>query len=161
MPKPEDYRLLIEREWADLHHSRILEWTVLGVVAGAHLGLIQLANIATDTTSSVNPQTFATLAASIAIIFSILGALMTCRHRQLMTVKLGWIYQAEKHLGLIKTADNPLGIIPEDAEMTAAITWKGLALPRLLSSSGLILSFYIVLLIIDTSIIFWSAFLQQ
>ena len=159
MPAPEDYRLLIEREWADLHHSRILEWTVLGVVAGAHLGLIQLAGIAADTSTLVTPHRLAILSGSIAIIFSILGALMTCRHRQLMTVKLGWIYQAEKHLGLIKTADNPRGIIPEDAEMTAS-TWKGLALPRLLSSSGLIFSFYIVLLIIDIGIVCWSVFAQ-
>ncbi len=39
MARKEDYRLIIEREWADIHHSRVQEWTCLGVVTGTHLGL--------------------------------------------------------------------------------------------------------------------------
>jgi len=75
---------------------------------------------------------------------------MTCRHRQLMKVKLGWIYQAEEHLGLIKTPGNEKdGIIPEDAKMKAPLEWKGLAFPRILSTSGIILFFYLILLAID------------
>jgi len=55
MNEPENYRLLIEREWADLHHSRVQEWTALGVVAGAHLGLIQLASFAVNEKIGINP----------------------------------------------------------------------------------------------------------
>jgi hypothetical protein len=150
MPNTEDYRLIIEREWADLHHSRIQEWTALGVVTGVHLGLIQLAKIVKEASVSVSTPKLIIFASIIGAFFSILGALMTCRHRQLMKVKLGWIYEAEKHLGLIKTEENEKeGIIPEEAKMKAPLKWKSLAFPRILSTSGLILCFYLTLLIID------------
>lgn len=156
MPKPEDYRMLVEREWADLHHSRIQEWSALGVVAGTHIGLVQLVNLAADANVTANIPIIAVLAGFLAAIFSVLGALMTCRHRHLMTVKLGWIYQAEHHLGLVKTGANPTGVIPENAKMMASIEWRSLALPRLLSSSGIILSFYVVLFVIDVVVVFFS-----
>lgn len=54
MPNPEDYRLIVEREWADIHHSRIQEWAVLGIVTGAHLGLIQLAKIVKEASVSIS-----------------------------------------------------------------------------------------------------------
>ena len=155
MPKAEDYRLLIEREWADLHHSRIQEWTALGVVAGAHLGLIQLVKLAADATN-LDLGTLTILAGLVGVIFSLLGALMTCRHRRLMEVKLGWIYQAEEHLGLIKTDENPMGVIPEDVIMKADFKWRGLSLPRLLSTSGLILCFYAAMFVVDVIVISWS-----
>ena len=85
MPLPEDYRVLIEREWVDLHHSRVQEWTALGVVTGAHLGLIQLVNLVSDASGPV--PIVAGFSGFFAAAFSILGALMTCRHRQLMKVK--------------------------------------------------------------------------
>lgn len=159
MPTPEDYRLLIERAWADLHHSRIQEWTALGVVMGAHLGLIQLVKLAAEGSVPVGSPTLAVLAGLLAAIFSVLGSLMTCRHRQLMRVKLRWIYEAERHLGLIKTTDNPKGVIPENAKMTTPIQWRGLALPRLLASSGIILSFYVMLFIVDIIVVSWCALL--
>jgi hypothetical protein len=149
MPKREDYRLLIEREWADLHHARAQEWTALGVVTGAHLGLIQLVGLAEGASLPLGRGVLVVIAGVLAAIFCILGGLMTCRHRQLMKVKLGWIYHAERHIGLIKTKDNPNGIIPENAKMENPVEWRGLALPRLLSTSGLILSFYAVLLLVD------------
>lgn len=158
MPVPEDYRLLIEREWADLHHSRVQEWTALGVVTGAHLGLIQIVKIAHEASIPVSASTLVILASIIGALFSILGALMTCRHRQLMKIKLGWIYEAEEHLGLIKTKGNENGIIPEDDKMKVQHEWKGLALPRLLSTSGLMLFFYLILLIIDSVIFLMSCF---
>ena len=155
MPTPEDYRLLIEREWADLHHSRVQEWTALGVVAGTHLGLIQLVKLAADSSVSVAFPTWTVLSGLLAATFSVLGALMTCRHRQLMKVKLGWIYQAEQHLGLVKTTEHPKGVIPENALMETQVEWRGLALPRLLSSSGIILSFYVALFLVDIIVVFW------
>jgi hypothetical protein len=150
MPTKDDYRLIVECEWADLHHSRIQEWTALGVVTGAHLGLIQLVKLAKEVSILVSTPTLVILATIIGALFSILGAIMTCRHRQLMKVKLGWIYEAEEHLGLIKTPGNEKeGIIPEDAKMKAPLEWKSLSFPRILSTSGIILWFYITLLIID------------
>jgi hypothetical protein len=149
MPKREDYHMLIEREWADLHHSRAQEWTALGVVTGAHFGLIQLVGLAEDASLPLNRGTLVIIAGALAGLFCILGGLLTCRHRQLMKVKLGWIYEAERRIGLIKTKDNPKGIIPENAKMETPVAWGGLALPRLLSTSGLIFSFYTILLIVD------------
>jgi hypothetical protein len=154
MPSPEDYRLLVEREWADLHHSRMQEWTALGVVTGGHVGLMQLAKMAIEASTSMGTVTIIICAATIGAIFAILGALMTCRHRQLMKVKLGWIYTAEEHLGLIKTKNNEdEGIIPEDAKMSTTVRWRRLALPRLFSTSGIILCFYVTFLLIDISAI--------
>lgn len=150
MTDKSDYRLLIEREWADIHHSRIQEWTALGVVTGVHLGLMQLVKIVKESSVSISTPKLIIFACIIGALFSILGALMTCRHRQLMKVKLGWIYKAEKHLKLVKTPGNENeGIIPEEAEMETPLKWKSLALPRLLSTSGIILFFYITLLTID------------
>ncbi len=153
MTDAESYRLLIEREWADLHHSRVQEWTALGIVAGAHLGLIQLANFAINDKIGVSPQNIVFFACILGIILSIIGALMTCRHRRLMQIKLNWIYQAELQLGLIKTNENPDGIIPSDAAVQSNIKWRGLSLPRLLSTSGLILCFYAMFLFIDVLVI--------
>ena len=150
-PNPDAYRLLVERQWADLHHSRIQEWTALGVVTGAHLGLIQLVKLIKEAAVIINIPTLVIFTSIIGALFSILGALMTCRHRQLMKVKLGWIYEAEEHLGLIKTQGNEEeGIIPDNAKMKTQIQWKGLAIPRILSTSGIILCFYIILFAIDT-----------
>ena len=150
MPTPDDYRLIVEREWADLHHSRIQEWTALGVVTGAHLGLIQLVKLAKEASISISTPNLVVFASIIGALFSILGALMTCRHRQLMKVKLGWIYEAEVHLGLIKTPGNENeGIIPEAAKMKIPLEWKSLSFPRILSTSGIILCFYLTLLAID------------
>ncbi|NQV22187.1 MAG: hypothetical protein HQ511_12305 [Rhodospirillales bacterium] len=153
MAEPEDYQLLVEREWADLHHSRVQEWTALGVVAGAHLGLIQLSKLAIDV--ELSTVTILTVATMTGALFSILGALMTCRHRRLRIVKLGWIYDAELHLGLVKTADTPKGVIPENAKMLSPVEWKGLSVPRLLSTSGLILAFYAVFFAVDISVAVW------
>ena len=153
MAKAEDYRLLIEQEWADLHHSRLQEWTALGIVTGAHLGLIQLAKFAIDIKVQISIGVIVTTASAIGAILSILGTLMTCRHRQLMRIKLGWIYDAEFRLGLIKSETNPDGVIPESAIMLNPMEWRGLSLPRLLSTSGLILCFYTVFLFLDIAVI--------
>ncbi len=155
MAEAESYRSLIEQEWADIHHSRVQEWTALGIIVGAHLGLIQLTKIFIDLKVSLSISSIGISASIIGAILSILGALMTCRHRHLMRVKLTWIYDAEFQLGLIKSDKNPNGVIPENALMLAPIEWRGLSLPRLLSTSGLIFSFYLVFFIIDLIVIAW------
>jgi len=148
-PSPEDYRLLIEREWADIHHSRVQEWTALGVVTGAHIGILQLIRLLHQANTAFSFSTIAIIGSFTAALFAIFGVLMTCRHRHLMKIKLGWIYTAEEHLGLVHTAKNTKGIIPENAEIKVSREWKRLALPRPLSTSWLILCFYILLLLID------------
>ena len=65
-----------------------------------------------------------------------------------MKVKLNWIYQAEERLGLIKTSSHD-GIVPHDEALTAAKSWKGLAFPRPLSTSGLTVDFYALLVAVD------------
>ena len=149
----EDYRLLIEREWADLHHSRVQEWTSLGVVAGTHLGLIQLSSFAIKENIGLSPGGIVAISGFFGMVFSIIGALMTCRHRQLMQIKLGWIYQAESYLNLIKTDQTPGGIIPDSKKMKSEFKWQGLSIPRFLSTSGFILYFYVMFFLVDISVI--------
>ncbi len=149
-PSADSYRMLVEREWADLHHSRVQEWTALGVVTGAHVGLLQLFAFVHDKALPVAFSTLALLGGALAAAFAVFGLLMTLRHRQLMSVKLGWIYAAEEQLGLIKTDTNTQGIIPEHAEMKRTIQWKGLGIPRAFSTSWLLACFYVLFLIVDT-----------
>lgn len=148
-PERQDYRLLIEREWADIHHSRVQEWTALGVVTGAHLGILQLLIFIQDLSVPVPFPILAVIGLVLGIAFAIIGVLITCRHRQLMRVKLNWIFQAEDKLDLIKDEDNPDGIIPRSAEMQRSPDWRGLMLPRFLSTSWLILCLYSLLAFLD------------
>lgn len=141
----------VDQQWADLHHSRIQEWTALGVVTGAHIGLLQLAFLLVRINLDIPLPLVVALGSTIAALFSLFGALMTCRHRRLMQIKIQWIQEAEKQLGLVKTTENPKGIVPdaEAEDLAAAVTWKGLAFPRVLSTSWLILCFYTLLLVLD------------
>jgi hypothetical protein len=148
-PEPQDYRLLIERAWADIHHSRLQEWSVLGVVTGAHLGILQLLIFVRDLSVAVPFPVLATLGPMLGIVFAVIGALMTCRHRRLMRIKVGWIYQAEGHLGLVKSEDNPGGIIPANPAMQESPEWGGLMWPRFLSTSWLILCLFLLLAALD------------
>ena len=159
----ENYRLLIDTEWKDIHHSRIQEWSALGVIAAIHIGLIQLLQFIK---ASYNAQglvySLVPFFCIISIGFCILGILMTCRHRRLMWIKLNWIFDAEEKLHLIKTPKNTKGIIPLDYKMKKysdeyikmlksgkKIVWNRLMWPRFLSTSGLILMFYFLLGFID------------
>jgi hypothetical protein len=158
-PNPKDYHLLIEREWADIHHSRIQEWTALGVVMGAHLGLIQLVKFAIKESVPLPNSVIIISASVIGAWFAVLGALVTCRHRRIMEVKLGWIFEAEDRLGLIKKSDNSNGIIPEDAKMKVSNNKCKLSFPPFLSVSGLIFYFYVTLFIVDivvSAMVWWK-----
>ncbi|MBU0716799.1 MAG: hypothetical protein KJ749_00990, partial [Planctomycetes bacterium] len=135
-PQPEDYRLWIERAWADLHHSRTQEWSALGVVVGVHLAITQLL---TERAPSFNRVEFIA-----ACVFIVIGALITLRHRYLMMSKLVLIFKAEDKLGLVDHAENDEnspGIFPVSERPRLGFHWRKLALPRLLSTSGLILMF--------------------
>ncbi len=147
--EPESYRLLLERQWADLHHSRIQEWSALGVVTGVHLGVLHLLDMISESSFAVPFPTVVVTGALIALLFALVGFLMTMRHRQLMFVKLTWIYAAECELRLVKTSSIPRGVIPENAGLARKQEWKGLRFPRFLSTSWLILCFYSLLALLD------------
>lgn len=152
-PSEEAYRTLMQNEWADLHHSRVQEWSALGVVTGAHLALTQIPKILGDIALPMAPSVIMAIACLFGLVFAIVGGLVTCRHRRLMYIKLNWIYEAEDKLGLIKNQLNPSGVVPEIAQMRPAKQWKGLMWPRLLSTSGLILLFYFLFCLIDIACI--------
>ena len=66
------------------------------------------------------------------------------------------IFQAEEKLGLVfDDENNPHGIIPREGSPTKKHNWKGLSRPRLLSTSGLIVGFYSVLIVVDVLIAFY------
>lgn len=114
----ENYRFFIENEWKDIHHSRIQEWSALGLISGIHIGLIQLLKLINETDFFKNLIDFLTpICCIIALVFSVIGILMVCRHRRLMWIKLNWIFEAEEKLGLIKDSENPDGIIPSSYRM--------------------------------------------
>jgi len=144
---------LMKTEWADLHHSRIQEWSALGVVTGAHIIVAQFHKLFVDTGVTLQPIVISIVGCLFGLLVTIIGALVTCRHRRLMQIKLNWIYQAELKLGLIKTADNPSGVLPVSVQMPKTREWNDLAWPRFLSVSGLILMFYILFSAFDLSCI--------
>lgn len=147
--KREALLTLMKTEWADIHHSRVQEWSALGVVTGAHIVVTQIPKSMTETGATLSPSLAAIASCLLGIAFAVIGALVTCRHRRLMQIKLNWIYDAELKLGLVKTADNPNGVIPQVAQIPSTAVWRGLAWPRFLSTSGLILTFYILFLALD------------
>jgi hypothetical protein len=150
IPEAADYRLMIQSEWADIHHSRGQEWTALGVVTGAHLGILQLLIFVRDLNVPIPFQFLAMIGSAMALVFSVLGILMTCRHRRLMYIKIDWIARAEDALGLLQTKRNPAGIIPPPPSMEKpSPAWRGLMLPRFLSTSWLILCIYLMLGLLD------------
>jgi len=181
----ENYRFFIETEWKDIHHSRIQEWSALGLIAAIHIGLIQLLKLINETDFGKNQLDFLTpIFCIIALVFSILGILMVCRHRRLMWIKLNWIFEAEEKLGLIKDSKNPNGIIPEsyrmkkyssneykelinkekelesesDSNNYKKTIWNKLMWPRRLSTSWLMAMIYIIFGIINSMILIFSFF---
>lgn len=149
-PEAADYRLLIERQWADIHHSRSQKWTALGVVTGAHLGILQLMVFVHGLSIDIPFRLLAIIGAMMALVFAIIGTLMTCRHRRLMVVKIHWISRAENALGLLRTEHNPDGIIPPPPSLEKPSPgWRGLMLPRFLSTSWLIMCIYLMLGMLD------------
>ncbi len=144
---------LMKTEWADLHHSRMQEWSALGVVTGAHIVVAQMHKLFGGTSVTIPPSVIALVGYFFGLFVTIIGALVTCRHRVLMQDKLNWIYSAELKLGLIITPVNLNGVIPEKAKMKKTPRRHGLAIPDIFSVSGLIFMFYIVFLLFDISCI--------
>ena len=136
----ENYRLIIDSSWKDIHHSRNQDWTSLGVVFGAHIGIFQLLNYLKEKMTSPSISISYAIGALLGIILSVIGALIAYRHRDLLKEKIKWITEAERRMGLLNTEDNPLGII--DAK-----GYKGI------SNSWLIITIYAIFILIDITII--------
>ena len=117
LPIPGSYQSFIQNEWADIHHSRMQEWSALGAVTGVHLALTQIPKVLKEISIPIEPLTIWIITPFFGLLFAVVGILVTCRHRRLMFIKLNWIYQAEEKIGLIKCAENPAGIIPAIAQM--------------------------------------------
>lgn len=147
----ETYRKFIELEWRDIHHSRVQEWSALGVVTGVHLGIVHLLRLIHDLKPPLPIEFIAVCGCFFCIVFSVLGMLLTCRHQRLMKIKLSWIYQAEKKLHLVKTHDDPKGIIPENKKLDDDIEWNGLMWPRYLSTGWLMIHIYGFLIFLSIS----------
>jgi hypothetical protein len=140
---------LMELEWRDIHHSRIQEWSALGAVTGAHIALFQTPRILAEAGFSLGVGPAEALGCALGALFAIIGALITGRHRNLMQHKLRWIYDAEVLAGLVRTAQTPYGVLPKSIAMVEEPKWRGLSFPRFLSTSGLMLSFYLTFLTFD------------
>lgn len=173
-PQPEDYRLLITSSWEDIHHSRTQEWRALVAITGAHLVIFQAINYGYQRDALSGLVWPALVGGGIALAAAISGALMACRHRRLMRVKVRWIYRAEWFLGLVREktekviadeeeksvnrkndgTDIPFdpkdkGIIPRDLKLETLRTWQGISWPRFLSTSWLILFLFALLGLLD------------
>ncbi len=148
-PSPEAYHVFIGAEWRDLHHSRLQEWSALGVVVGAHFAIFQVVKVVREIAPEIGVEVSVLVGAIVAGLFAVFGGLITMRHRHLMRVKLYWIFQAEDRLGLVKDDRNPRGVFPREDAPQEPGSWKSLSWPRPLSTSGLILFFYVLLLVLD------------
>ncbi len=162
-PTDETLRTFIQMEWADLHHSRVQEWTALGVVAGVHVVLIQAVSFLIEKHFAA-PHVTISAASAVAASFAVFGILITLRHRHLMNVKLHWISQAEERLGLVRNEQNDGGIISTNElnepgrgrkkrRPGKPIAWKGLAWPRPFSTGGLLIGFYVLLIAVDVLVV--------
>lgn len=158
-PPDANYIMLIQNSWKDIHHSRIQEWSALGVVTGAHLGIATMLHYLSDipyVKEEIGAEVFLWIITSgftLSFLFAIVGGLLTMRHRTLMKAKLKWIEKSELIIGLIKEGDDDeYGVITPDNSDTD-IRWRELTLPRLTSTSGLIFIFYCLFGILDAGII--------
>jgi len=143
---PESCGTLIANEWADLRHSRMQEWSALGVVTGAHLAMTQIPKVLDMDSFSAGLGIGCSI---FLLVFAVIGMVIVCRHRRLMCTKLNWIYEAEERMGLIKSADNPKGILNPNVRMDATGEWQGLMLPRKYSVSWMLLIYFILFAVLD------------
>jgi hypothetical protein len=95
----EDLRFFIEQEWKDIHHTRIQEWTALGLVAGVHFAMLQFF---TKEGISEYFKNYGFWLPCIGAVFAIVGIILTCHHRKVMMRSYQWLVEAEKRIGLIQ-----------------------------------------------------------
>jgi hypothetical protein len=76
-------------QWADLHHSRLQDWSFLGVIAGVLYAIVNVQN----------PELSIGLSL-LGLLISILGASMAWQHYQIVLDKLIVIEKMEHRLGI-------------------------------------------------------------
>ncbi len=143
-----DYKMLIERSWADIHHSRIQEWRALLAITAGHVLIWQGVQFLPQATSHWRLPAAMGLGAAAAFV-AIVGCLISWRHRKLMRVKLCWIYKAEDYLGLIKRDGRNGGIIPANRDFERDIQWEGWERLRPGSTTWYITLLYGILVVFD------------
>jgi hypothetical protein len=181
-PKREDYRMVISDAWKDMHHSRVQEWSSLGVVSAMHVAIIQLLNFISknNTGGNQNLTSYSYIiffAGIIGIFFALIGIGLTYRHRKILITKLNWITIAQYKLGLMiditKTFSdsvNEKGVIPLEQTMIDKIKLYekeinkekgkrkysfGINSIRRWSTSSLMIAFYFALILLDCFLIFY------
>ncbi len=137
--------------------------------AGIHLGIITLIDVFRKANNSHIENEYILIGALVGMVFSVLGGLITCRHERVKKIKIKHIARAEYFLDLIRfeeagkksknddgTEDNQYDRDPKiiwfekgEKDLWTDISWAGLSMPRPLSTSGLILSLYVFLILVD------------
>lgn len=79
----------IKVQWADIHHSRLQDWSALGVIAGV---LYAISNI-----QSTGPRIFLSL---LGLISALIGASIAWQHYQIFKDKMTVIGKMERRLGI-------------------------------------------------------------
>jgi xanthosine utilization system XapX-like protein len=96
----------IKIQWADIRHSRLQEWSTLGVVAGVMYALVN-----TVTTES-GPRVLLGL---LGLLSGIIGASMSWQHHRIFKKKIKVISENEEKIGLdygeMRNADFPVQIL--------------------------------------------------
>ena len=147
-----DYRLFIEQAWKDIHHSRVQEWSALGLVITLHYSIITITMILINKKQyNITSMEYIVLSAPIVnIIYAIIGILITMKHRTIMNRKIAAIKHAECKIGLIKSKDNMYDIINPIENMRAEkIILNAFTIPGYKSVSGLLVMAYSMLIILD------------
>ena len=143
-----DYKLLIERSWADIHHSRIQEWRALLAITAGHVLIWQGVQFIPQTSGPTRSLVAIGLGLTAAFV-ALVGCFISLRHRKLMRVKLSWIYKAEDYLGLIKRDERKGGIIPTHDDFEGEIPWEGLEPLRRGSTTWYIVLLYGTVVVFD------------
>lgn len=145
---------LIEYEWKDQHHSRIQEWSALGVVTGAHVALTQLPKIFIDSGTATPSPSVIQAGLSCCIIFTIVGFLITCRHRYLHDKGRDWIKELTASLSFNSKQPQINFLHRPFPEVLVRPDMNGLKFPRRLSTGWMILVFYVLFLVADITCLY-------
>jgi hypothetical protein len=166
-PGPDDYRMVMDHAWRDIHHSKLQEWSSFGVITATHVGIAQLLNLFKSNPGSMS--VVIVIAALIGIVFAVIGTGITHRHRKLVVTKMSWITMAQYKLGLMidishQFSDevNDKGVILLDQPMIDNLrlyenevnrsTRPGkdrYKLVRRRSTSSLMFAYYLLLILLD------------
>jgi hypothetical protein len=87
------YLAAYQVQWADIHHTRNQDWEFAKLILAGFLGLSGLTAFTSSTTLII-------LLAGVFVFFSVLGILVTMRHKRLFDEKMDAIRKLEVKLRL-------------------------------------------------------------